>query len=80
MNPEEQLKIEIAIIKEKIISIQESIDGLKTNHLDHIYKAIEDLKNEMKATKDEVEKLKIKVAYYSGGLAIILLIIQYFVN
>ena len=55
--------IKIAILETKIENIGTNIDEIKNNHLVHIY--------------DRLSKLEKKLSYYIGGLAVLMLVIQF---
>ena len=55
-------KINIAVLQTKLDSIHDRLEKIETNHLPHIYSKLEN-----------IEK---KMAYYAGGLAVIISLLQ----
>ncbi len=57
-------EIKIAVLETKLDTITDIINEIKNNHLDHIYKRMNNLEK--------------KFAYYIGGLAVLMIIIELF--
>ena len=64
-NPENHTNV--AVIQEQIKELKANIDDLKTNHIPHLHTKINNVNN-------EVINLRLKMAYWGGGLATIIII------
>lgn len=63
------IKVDIARLEEKNNSLNEKVDEIKNNHLAHIAADIKDL------TQAQI-KTNLKIAYWSGGVAVVVIIVQ----
>ena len=60
----EEIKIDVAVLKTELEAIKNRLEKIENNHLPHI-----------EARLNSIER---KVAYYSGGIAILVLLSQIF--
>ena len=68
MNP--TIETEIAVLKEQLKYVVESIDSIKENHLPHIYNRLEKL-------DERFGKIETRIAYYSGGIVVAMALLQF---
>lgn len=66
------IKVDIARLEEKNNSLNEKVDEIKNNHLAHIAADI-------KGVNDKVDRLSLKIAYWTGGLLVATSMIQYII-
>lgn len=70
----EQDKITIALHEERIKNLSSNVDLIMTNHLPHIQDAVDKLAEKTEEKFSSIEK---KLAYWSGGIAVIVVLAQY---
>ena len=61
----DQDSINIAVLQEKVNEMNKFIDDIHKNHLPHIY--------------SRLNKIDTRMAYYAGGLAVLMVLLQFIV-
>lgn len=59
-------EVDIAVLKSQVKELQNSVDRILNNHLPHL--------------QDKLDKIETKIAYYSGGLAVLTIVVPIIIN
>lgn len=62
MQEQTQLQVQIAVLKEQVDNICERLELIEKNHLPHL--------------QQDMQSVKLHLAYYSGGLAVFFVAIE----
>lgn len=74
MSKEEmELHERVAKVEINVENVGKNVDKIMTNHLPHIQKAIDD-------ANANIQSIKIRIAYWSGAIAVITVIAEYLIN
>lgn len=71
---DEQQKIQIALHEERIQNLSSDVKLIMSNHLPHIQEAVDKLSEKTDERFSSIEK---KLAYWSGAIAVVIIIAQY---
>lgn len=65
-----KIDISVARLEERQVALDGIVKEIKDNHLVHI-------SDDVKSLKQQVDKLSMKIAYYTGGFAVLTFIFQF---
>lgn len=68
---------DIAVLDNRVKTIENFVEEMNTNHLPHLYKGITDTKEQL---TDEINSVKLNQAYWAGGIGAVIIITQILVQ
>ena len=70
-------KVDIAVLDNRVKTIEKFVEEMNTNHLPHLYKGITDTKEQLTA---EINSVKLNQAYWAGGITAVVVIAQILIS